>query len=285
MMITGPKISTVDDLVATIPNGTRLGVPADYSGVPMTATRALIRRKVEDLHLYCLPLTTIQGDMLIGAGCVTSIEAAAVTLGEYGLAPRFSDAFEAGELDMRDSTCPALHAQLQAAEKGVPFMPLRGLLGTDILKHRPDWKVIDNPFATNADASGDGYADPIVLLPATKLDVALIHAQSADRNGNVWIGRKRDLATMVHAADRTLVTVEEVRDTDFLENENQTAGVLPALYVDEIAVAPNGAWPCALHGLYEEDASELRAYASAARTRDGFRRYLDERVFQELEVA
>ena len=69
----------------------------------------------------------------------------------------------------------------------VVTMPLRGVLGTDVLKHRPDWKVIDNPF-------GDG--DPIVLLPAIRPDVALFHAPMADRNGNVWIGRQRELVTM-----------------------------------------------------------------------------------------
>ena len=81
--------------------------------------------------------------------------------------------------------------RLQASEKGVPFMPLRGLIGSDVLKHRDDWKVIDSPF---------GDDDPIVLLPAIKPDVALIHAPMADRFGNVWIGRQRELATMAHAA-------------------------------------------------------------------------------------
>ena len=86
---------------------------------------------------------------------------------------------------MKDATCPALHAAFQAAEKGVPFMPLRGLIGSDLLAHRPDWKVIDNPFDDD---------DPIVLLPALKPDVALFHAPIADRDGNVWIGRDRELA-------------------------------------------------------------------------------------------
>jgi glutaconate CoA-transferase, subunit A len=71
---------------------------------------------------------------------------------------------------VRDATCPALHAQFQAAEKGVPFMPLRGLIGSDVLAHRPDWKIFDNPF---------GNDDPIVLLPALKPDVVLFHAALA----------------------------------------------------------------------------------------------------------
>ena len=106
---------------------------------------------------------------------------------------------------MRDATCPALHAQFQAAEKGVPFMPLRGLLGSDVLAHRPDWKMIDNPF---------GNDDPIVLLPALKPDVALFHAPMADRAGNVFIGTQRELVTMAHAAAKTVVTVEKIHDGD-----------------------------------------------------------------------
>ena len=88
----------------------------------------------------------MQADLLIGAGCVETLETSAVSLGEFGLAPRFTAAILAGSIRMKDATCPALHAGFQAAEKGVPFMPLRGLIGSDVLAHRPDWKVIDNPF-------------------------------------------------------------------------------------------------------------------------------------------
>ena len=129
--------------------------------------------------------------------CVETIETSAVSLGEFGAAPRFTAAVTAGALRVKDSTCPALHAAFQAAEKGVPFMPLRGLIGSDVLAHRPDWKVVDNPFDQN---------DPIVLLPAITPDVALFHAPLADRDGNVWIGRQRELITMAHAAEKTIVT-------------------------------------------------------------------------------
>jgi len=76
----------------------------------------------------------------------------------------------------KDITCPARHAELQAAEEGGPFKPLRGLSGCDVRAYRPEWKVIDNPF---------GNDDPIVLLPAIRPDVALFHAPFADRDGNV----------------------------------------------------------------------------------------------------
>src|SRR3546814_8963105 len=98
-------------------------------------------------------------DMLIGAGCVETVECAAVTLGEYGPAPRFSEAVRTGAVRIKDATCPAIHSGLQAAEKGIPFIPLRGIIGSDLLEQRDDWKVIDNPFGEN---------DPIVVLPAIK---------------------------------------------------------------------------------------------------------------------
>ncbi len=256
---------SLDELAAAIRDGALLGVPADYSGVPIAATRALVERGARGLRLYCLPYSTLQADILIGAGCVAEVEAAAITLGEYGLAPRFTAAAEGGGLVMRDATCPALHAQLQATERAVPFMPLRGVIGSDILRHRPDWAVIDSPFG-NA-------PDPVLVLPAVKLDVALFHAPCADREGNVFIGRRKELATMVHAASRVFVTVERIVEESLYETEASAAGALPAFYVDGVAEAPNGAWPCGLTDQYPPDAEALAAYARAARTDEGFREW------------
>src|SRR6201991_1838646 len=157
-----PMIASLDDALAPIKDGCVLAVPRESSGVPMAATRALIRRGVKRLHLIALPTSTLQADLLIGAGCIETLETSAVSLGEFGLAPRFTAAILGNTIRMRDATCPALHAAFQAAEKGVPFMPLRGLIGSDVLKHRPDWKVIDNPFDKD---------DPIVLLPAIRPDI------------------------------------------------------------------------------------------------------------------
>src|ERR1051326_5453054 len=185
---------TLDEALAPIRDGAMLAVPREGSGAAMAATRALIRRGVKRLHLVALPTSSLQADLLIGAGCVDTLETSAVSLGEFGPAPRFTAAITSGAIKMKDATCPALHAALQASEKGVPFMPLRGLIGSDVLRYRDDWKVIDSPF---------GNSDPIVLLPAIKPDVALLHAPMADRFGNVWIGRQRELATMAHAAKRT----------------------------------------------------------------------------------
>jgi glutaconate CoA-transferase subunit A len=272
----GPDIpvlaKSIEDALAPVADGCLLVVPREVSGVPMAATRALIRRHVKNLHLVALPTSSLQADLLIGAGCVATLETSAVSLGEFGAAPRFTAAVTGGTITMKDATCPALHAALQAAEKGVPFMPLRGLIGSDVLKYRDDWRVIDNPF---------GNADPIVLLPAIRPDVALLHAPMADRRGNVWIGRQRELAMMAHAAKKTIVTVEKIVDRNLLDDPALAAGTLPGFYVESIAIAEGGALPLPLPDHYGVDAAHLALYAKMAATEKGFAEYLDKYVYEK----
>lgn len=266
------QITSLNDALACIGDGCMLVVPREVSGVPMAATRALIRRSVTRLHLVALPTSSLQADLLIGAGAVGMLETSAVSLGEFGPAPRFTAAVTGGTIIMKDATCPALHAALQASEKGVPFMPLRGLIGSDVLKYRDDWKVIDSPF---------GNDDPIVLLPAIRPDVALFHAPMADRFGNVWIGRQRELTTMAHAAVKTIVTVEKIVDDDLLADPLTAAGTLPGFYVEHIAIAERGAWPLGLPDHYAADAEHLALYAKMAASEQGFAEYLDKYVYEQ----
>ncbi len=269
-MVPNPIYVDLDELIGRIPDGRTLAVPKDDSGTAMEATRALIRRGVRDLHLVCLPVSGLQADLLIGAGCVATIECSGVSLGEAGMAPRFRDAVQNGKIRILDATCPAIYAAIQAAEKGLPFMPLRGLIGSDILAHRDDWKVIQNPVA--------GDDDPIVVLPAIRPDVALFHARLGDRLGNVWVGNKRECVMLAHAARTTLATVEEIYEGNLMEDERTVAGAIPPLYVEAIAHVPNGAWPVGLAGRYVRDIEHLKEYAAAARTDEGFADYLERHV-------
>jgi len=262
--------SSLDEALACITDGCLLVVPREVSGVPMEATRALIRRGIRRLHLVALPTSSLQADLLIGAGCIETLETSAVSMGEFGPAPRFTAAILGSTITMKDATCPALHAQLQASEKGVPFMPLRGLIGSDVLEHRPDWRVIDNPF---------GNDDPVVLLPAIKPDVALFHAPMADRAGNVWIGAQAELMTMAHAAAKTVVTVEKIVDDDLLADPTLRAGAIPGFYIEAIAVAERGSWPLPLPGYYPADAAHLAEYVKLAATEEGFNSYLERYVY------
>jgi glutaconate CoA-transferase subunit A len=243
----------------------------------MEAVRALIRRNARNLRLLGVPVLGMSADLLIGAGCVSEVQSSAVSLGEAGAAPRFTEAAEKGEIKLVDTTCPAVHTALQATEKGVPFMPLRGVLGSDLLKYRNDWQVGHNPFS--------GEKDPILLVAAIAPDVALFHARWSDAAGNVWVGRRRELATIAHAAKHTYVTVEEQRAADMLEDELLAPGVISAVYVSGIARAERGAWPLGVAEVYAIDDAHLALYAKAARTREGFQRYLDDFVWRKRKSS
>jgi glutaconate CoA-transferase, subunit A len=269
-------IVSLEALAAQVTSGMKVAVPADYCGVAMAATAAIIANRPRDLHLVCVPITGMQGDMLIGESLVGVLETSAVTLGEAGSAPRFVDGVRKGAFRLMDATCPAIHSALIAAQKGVPFLPIRGIIGSDLLNTRTDWKVIDNPFANN---------DPIVIVPAIHPDVALFHAPEADRFGNVRIGRRRELVTMAHAAKATLVTVERISETSLLHDEDSAAGVLPALYVSKIAVVPRGAWPIGLWGEYPADSAEIARYAAMAQTPEGFAAYMNGFARRRAEAA
>ncbi len=251
-----------EDLAALILDGALLALPPDYSLVAMEVARALIRRRARGLRLLGVPILGLSADLLIGAGCVVEVETSAVTLGEAGLAPRFTEAVEKNLLKVTEATCPAIHAGLQASEKGVPYLPLGGIASSDLVKERNDWKVRDG----------------LVLVPAIRPDVALFHARWADEAGNVWVGRRRELATVAHAARKTLVTFEERRKGDMLEDELLAPGVVSSLYVTATALAPRGAWPLGVPDFYGADDAHLSQYARAAKTREGFQRYLEEWV-------
>src|SRR5437667_5186130 len=106
---------TLDDALAPITDGCVLAVPRESTGVAMAATRALIRRGVKRLTLIALPTSSLQADLLIGAGCVETLETSAVSLGEFGPAPRFTAAVLDGTIRLKEATCPALHAAFQSA--------------------------------------------------------------------------------------------------------------------------------------------------------------------------
>lgn len=268
-------IVELNELIEPIQAGSRLALPADYGGVPMSATWHLLaqarRRRIDRLDIVTVPTGGMQIDLLIGAGLVARLQTSGINLGEAGAAPRFTAAVINGAIELIDATCPAVMTGLLAAQKGVPFMPMRGLIGTDLLATRADWKTIDNPFRESG-------RDPIVLIPAIQPDIAWFHAPAADRHGNVWIGRRRELAEMAYAARTTLVTVERIVDGSLFDDELSAAGCLPALYVSAIAHAPNGSLPYGVWGHYPNDGAALVDYARRAADPAGFAHYVDEQL-------
>ncbi|MEZ5652930.1 MAG: CoA-transferase [Burkholderiaceae bacterium] len=222
----------------------------------MAMAAALIDRGARDLHMVCVPTAGLLIEWLLHAGAVATLESSAITLREYGGAPRFMQAVREGEVRLIDATCPAVYAGIQASEKGIPFMPLRGILDSDLLARRDDWKVIDNPFDKN---------DPIVAIKAIDPDISLIHALAADRFGNVYLGRDRNGMQLGHAAKACYATVEEIVEGNLLDDPLRAGCVLPSVYVDGVAHVPQGCWPVGFDERYADDHDWLSSYLRAAR--------------------
>ena len=255
-------------IAARIPDGAFIALPPDYSLPAMEVVRSLIRRKAKGLRLLGVPQLGLCADLLVGAGCVAEIDTSAVTLGEAGLAPRFTEAVGKGAVVMRDATCPAIHTALQAAEKGVPFMPIGGIIGSDLVKSRKDWKVLPDPFS----------GQDILYVKAIRPDVALFHARWADEAGNVWVGRRKEVATIAHASRATFVTFEELKKGNMLEDELLAPGLLSSVYVTAVAPAKKGAWPLGVAEVYGIDDAHVQMYAKMAKTQEGFSSYLQQFV-------
>ena len=267
----------LDNLVGRIPDGCYLAVPKDGPGTAAEAVRALIRREISDLHLLCLPVGGYTADLLIGSGGVATIECSGVSLGEFGFASRFRAAVESGDVRIKDTTCQAIYAAVQASEKGAPFAPIRGLIGTDILRFRDDWKVIQNPVA-----DGD---DPVVIVPAIKPEFALFHARLGDRLGNVWVGNARECVQLAHAAIDSVATVEEIYDGNLMDDERYLSGTIPPVYVSAVSHMPGGALPVYSPETGAIDFKHMKAYATAAKTENGFRDYLERYVMRSQQAA
>ena len=147
-------------------------------------------------------------------------------------------------------------------------MPLSGVLGSDLLAGRDDWKVLPNPFSE-------------VKIPSSRRRDFSRHRALpralGRRGGNVWVGRRRELATIAHASKACLVTYEEMKGGDMLEDELLAPGVISATYVSALAPAKRGAWRSASRASTTSTTRTSRT-TRAPRTREGFQRYLDEFV-------
>ncbi len=225
---------------------------------PVAFVRALLQRDPppRDLTLLCFT-AGFESDLLVGAGLVRRTRTCYFGLESFGLAPMFTQAATAGELEVVEETEASLAFGLRATLAGVGFMPGRGWLGTDLLKVRPDVQVIVDPYT----------GEDVVAFPAVTCDVAVIHALRADRMGNAVLGG--NLAVDVElslVAERVIVTAEEV-----MERLNGPLD-LSGIPVTAVVHAPRGAWPTSCYPLYPVGGEELLRYATSCP--DGFEEYL-----------
>ncbi len=252
---------------------------------PMAAVHEIIRQGIKNLHVAaCSNGQAV--DELIGGGCVARIDIAYGGNGRF--APtcfRFRRSAERGEIAVEDYTNYQMTLRFMAGAMGVPFLPTYTSLGTDIIDkwgYREEERlndprlplkklvVMDNPF------SRGGPVDRLVLVPALQPDVTILHAQRADRSGNVQLlGLLFSDVEQAKASKEVIITCEEIVDTDELRKTPDKNQILN-FQVSAVVEAPWGAYPCALYGCYDYDPWFLREfYPEVAKDDAKWRQYLD----------
>jgi len=254
---------------------------------PMAAVYEIIRLRIKDLHIYVH--SNGQGlDELIGGNCISKLE---VAYGGTGRAAptciRFRRAIQNGELKYEDYTNFQMSLRFLAGAMGIPFLPTRSGLGTDIIDkwgfteelrkddpRIPNEKLIvmDNPFK-------EWGCSKVVLLPAINPDIALIHVQKADKYGTCRItGALYADLEQTKASKKVIVTCEELVDTNELrENPNQNQ--IPGIHVSAVVHLPYGAYPTACYGYYDYDPSYLKEYAKCAKNDQLYRDYVEKYIY------
>jgi glutaconate CoA-transferase subunit A len=225
---------------------------------PMAFVRELLRRDPPPRDLTLLNFTAaFESDLLIGARLVSRVRTCYFGFEAFGLAPMFTKLATAGQLQVVEETEASLAFGLRAAIAGVSFMPGQGWIGTDLLRVRPDVKLVDDPY-------GSGH---YVAFPAIHCDVAVIHALRADWGGNAWVGR--NIAAdpeLGMVGKRVIVTTEEL--VERLDGPLH----ISCLRVDAVVHAPGGAWPTSCHPFYPLAGPEIMRYSECCP--DGFDAYL-----------
>jgi glutaconate CoA-transferase subunit A len=226
---------------------------------PVAFVRELLRRspRPRDLTLLCFT-AGFESDLLVGAGLVDQVRSCYFGLEAFGLAPMFTKLATAGQIRVIEETEASLAFGLRATLARVSFMPGLGWIGTDLLRVRPDVKLVDDPYGS----------EQYVAFPAVKCDVAVIHALHADWSGNAHIGGNMAVDMELGlVAERVIVTAEEV--VERLEGPVEISG----LRVDAVVHAPWGAWPTSCHPFYPVDGGEIMRYTESCP--DGFAGYLE----------
>jgi glutaconate CoA-transferase, subunit A len=250
-------------VAAWVPDGASVVMCAALEAlIPFAAGHELIRQRKRDLTMIA-PISDVLFDQLIGAGCVRRVIAAWVGNVSEGLGHNYRRSTEHSiphRVEVEEHSNLSISLALLAAGMGVPYLPTKSLLGTDILRHSTSMREERSPFG----------GEPVVLVPALAPDVAILQVQRADDLGyaHVWgnLGVSRDALL---AARRTIVVAEEIVSHDVITSDpNRVLG--PAHKVVAVVEEPGGAHPSPVQGYYNRDHAFFREYHTATRVLDGW---------------
>jgi glutaconate CoA-transferase, subunit A len=235
--------------------------------IPFAAGHEIIRQGRRDLELIRMTPDLIY-DQMVGMGCARKLVFSYAGNPGVGSLHRLRDAVEHGwpaPLEIEEHSHAGMANRYAAGAADLPFGVLHGYAGTDLVPHT-NVKFVTCPFT----------GEELAAVPALRPDVAIVHAQEADRRGNVQLwGIPGVQKEAVLAAARALVTVERVVD----ELQARPGGVIiPGWVIDAIAVAPRGAYPSYAHDLTERDNDFYRFWDKVSRDRDDFLKWMDEHV-------
>lgn len=261
-------VSLPEAVAELVHDGDEIALEGFTHLIPMAAGHEIIRQGRRDLTLVRMTPDIVY-DQMIGAGCARKLVFSWGGNPGVGSLHRFREAVEAGwpaPLELDEHSHHGMANRYVAGASGLPFAALRGYAGTDLEARTATVRTVTCPF------TGEELAAVAALNP----DVGIIHAQQADRRGNVqlWgiLGVQKEA---VLASARSLVTVEEV----VAELQPRPgAVVLPTWAVTRVAEAPGGAAPSYAHGYYPRDNDAYRAWDAISRDRDAFAAWLDDRI-------
>jgi glutaconate CoA-transferase subunit A len=273
------KLGSMRDVIAEfVPNGSSVAIGLQMEQmIPFAAGHEIIRQRKRDLTLIG-PISDILFDQLIGAGCVSSVIAAWVGNVMMGSAYNFRRAVEQGKMKVHNLTNFTVALALQAGAMGVPFLPTRTALGSDVAREKGFFAKIDSPFAAaSRELSGgtdgqpryrtlDHASSSMWAVRAIRPDVAIVNVQRADREGNAhcW-GNFGVMLEGVRAAKGVIVVAEEIVDPEVIASDpNRT--VIPGFLVNAVVECRFGAHPSPVQGYYKRDDAFFRQYHEQTKT-------------------
>ncbi|MFA9444084.1 CoA transferase subunit A [Egicoccus sp. AB-alg6-2] len=264
-------VSLHDAIAEHVGDGATVAMEGFTHLIPFAAAQEIIRQGRQALTLIRMTPDLIY-DQLIGAGCADKLVFSWGGNPGVGSLHRLRDAVEQSwpqPLQLEEHSHAAMAAAFHAGAAGLPFATLRGYARSDLRRVNPNIRSVVCPFT----------GEELAAVPALRPDVGIVHAQRADRVGNVLVeGIVGVQKETVLASTRSIVTVEEI--VDDLAAPSPNSVIIPAWAIDAVAVAPGGAAPSYAHGYYGRDNAFYRAWDAISRDREEFRAWLHEHVLE-----